>query len=159
MDLFEAITTRHMCRNFDTVRIVPEDVINKIAQAGIKAPSAGGLKDQRFMIVSEPEEKKTLAQSAPNQRFDLADASAIIVVCSDLAPVEEKYGKRGKDLYAPQNCAAAVQNMLLASTALGIGACWVGAFDEKVVKKAMELPSHWRPMVLVPVGYKLVEKK
>lgn len=78
----------------------------------------------------------------------------MIVVSSDLEIVAAKYGERGRNLYAPQNCAAAVENILLAAIALGLGACWVGAFDEETAKQILDLPNNVRPMVLIPIGYK-----
>ncbi len=153
MDVFEAIFTRHMCRNFDPEKELPEDALENLLEAGRAAPSAGGLEDQRFTVIQEAKDKKLLVPATSNQQFNLADAAVVIVISSDLKKVAEKYGKRGRSLYAAQDCAAASENILLGATALGLGACWVGAFDEEIVKKNLKLPDSWRPMVLVPIGY------
>ena len=62
------------------------------------------------------------------------------------------YGERGETLFVIQDTAAATQNLLLAATALGLGACWVGLFDEQMVKEGLELPRQVRPVALVPIG-------
>jgi nitroreductase len=62
------------------------------------------------------------------------------------------YGQRGK-LYAEQDATAAVENILLAVTALGLGAVWVGAFDEELVSEILELPRHVRPIAMIPIGF------
>jgi SagB-type dehydrogenase family enzyme len=152
MDLFEAIKKRHMCRSLDPDKKVPDDLINKLIDAGKRAPSAGGLKDQRFTIVKDQKTKDKLMAAALGQE-QVGDASAVIVVSSEIDLVTKKYKERGRDLYAAQNCAAATENILLAATALGLNACWVGAFDEKPVKEILDLPENYRPMVMIPVGH------
>ena len=127
-------------------------LIDKLIDAGKKSPSAGGLKDQRFTVVKDEEAKHQLMETSRGQR-QVGEASVIIVVSSDVDVVSGKYGDRGRDLYAAQDCAAATENILLAATALGLGACWVGAFDENEVRKILNLPENHRPMVMIPVGY------
>ena len=156
MDLFEAIKKRHACRSYDPSKSVNEEDLEKIIEAGKMAPSAGGLADQRFTVVMDLDVKKRInEEAASNQRYNLFDAAAIIVVSSDVSVVEGKYEKRGVELYAAQNVAAAVENILLAATALGLGSCWVGSFDEDKVKEILELEDAWRPMTMVPIGYAL----
>jgi nitroreductase len=152
MDLFEAIEKRHMCRSLDPDKEVPDDLIGKLVDAGKRAPSAGGLKDQRFTVVKDKETKNKLMSAALDQE-QVGDASAVIIVSSEINLVMGKYGERGRDLYSAQNCAAAAENILLAVTALGLSACWVGAFDENPVKEILGLPKNYRPMVMIPVGY------
>ena len=77
----------------------------------------------------------------------------MIVVAADPQRSARTYGTRGAELYSIQDTAAAVQNMLLAVVALGLGACWVGAFDEKAAARVLELPAHLRPVAMIPIGY------
>ena len=77
------------------------------------------------------------------------------MVCADLNLYKKK-SKRwqglGPSLFCIQDIAAATENILLTVTALGLGACWVGAFREEKAKKALNLPNSLKPMVLIPVG-------
>ena len=155
MDLFEAIKTRHMCRTFDTTKSVPEELVNQLIQAGKCAPSAGGLRDQHFYQMYEQDDKDLLRATAMDQEH-VAEASHVIVIASDFQVVKKQYGRRGVELYAAQDCAAAAENILLAATALGLGACWIGAFEETEVQRILKLPKHIVPMVMIPVGYKKI---
>ncbi len=155
MDLFTAIITRHVCRNFDLNKTVDDKLLDKLIKAGKTVPSAGGLKDQRFTIIKDPKQKKIIKDATYHQRFDITEASAIIVISSDIEVVEAKYGDRGKNLYAAQDVAISGQNILLAATALGLNTGWVGSFDEAKIKHGLKLPPNYRPMTLIPVGYEL----
>jgi nitroreductase len=63
------------------------------------------------------------------------------------------YGDRGEKLYCIQDSAAAVEHVLLLAVDNGLGACWVGAFDENEVSKILNLPLHVRPVAIIPIGY------
>jgi nitroreductase len=77
----------------------------------------------------------------------------VIVVCADENRSSTRYGKRGEMLYCIQDTAAATQNILLTAYSLGLGACWVGAFNEDEAKKALKTPKGTRPVAIIPVGY------
>jgi nitroreductase len=63
------------------------------------------------------------------------------------------YGYRGKTLYCIQDTAAATQNILLTAYSLGLGTCWIGAFNEDEAKRALNAPEGIRPVAIIPVGY------
>ncbi|MEM5834969.1 MAG: nitroreductase family protein [Candidatus Aenigmatarchaeota archaeon] len=150
METLECIKTRRSVRKFKKKEIEKEKLM-KILEAAIYAPSSGNLQNWEFIIVRDEENKKLIAKAALNQNF-IADASIIIIACSN----DDKvifYGKRGKDLYAIENVSAAIQNILLAANDLGIGSCWVGAFDEKEIKKILKIPENVRPIAIIPLGY------
>ncbi len=62
------------------------------------------------------------------------------------------YGSRGMNLYAIQDTAAATENMLLAFHAMGFATCWVGAFNERLLREILQLPKDIRPVAVVTVG-------
>lgn len=152
MDVFEAMEKRHSVRSFDAAREVPDELVSRLLGCACLAPSAGNVQPWRFFVVREARLKEGLAAAALGQGF-VARAPVVIVVCADLEPHAASYGRRGVELYSIQDTAAAVENMLLAATALGMGACWVGAFREEEVARLLGLPKHLRPLALVPVGY------
>lgn len=135
-----------------TGREVPEDLVNQILAAAVQAPSAGNLQSWEFVVVRDRARKEGLVRAALDQEF-LAQASVNIAVCANRARSAERYGVRGADLYCIQDCAAATQNIMLAATALGLGTCWVGAFDEDKVSEVLMLPPNIRPLALIPIGY------
>lgn len=76
-----------------------------------------------------------------------------IAVCANEKRSAEVYGSRGKNLYCILDAAAAVQNILLAVHALGLGACWVGAYSDEEVAQALDLPKYVKPIAIIPIGY------
>jgi nitroreductase len=150
-DLFEVIKKRRSERHFKPDP-VPDETVMRIMECGLRAPSAGNMQPWQFIIVKNPELKADLAEAAFGQKF-VQDAPVVIVVLADPGRSVGRYGKRGTDLYCIQDTAAAVQNMLLAVVAFGLGACWVGAFDEEAASRVLELPGHLRPVAMIPIGY------
>ncbi|WP_287154565.1 nitroreductase family protein [Candidatus Solincola tengchongensis] len=152
MDVFEAMEKRHSVRSFDAARGVPDELVARLLRCACLAPTAGNVQPWRFVVVRDGRIKEGLAAAALGQGF-VARAPVVIVVCADLESHAASYGRRGVELYSIQDTAAAVENMLLAATALGLGACWVGAFREEEVASLLGLPERLRPLALIPVGY------
>jgi len=157
MDLWTTIDARHSVRRFDPSE-VGSATVKKILEAAIRAPSAGNQQPWHFYVVRSKEIKLGLAQAAYGQGF-VAQAPVVIVVCADPERSATRYGTRGRELYCLQDTAAATEHVLLAATALGLGACWVGAFDEKAAARALQLPSHLRPVAMVPIGHPVAERR
>jgi nitroreductase len=151
MDFFEAVTNRRSIRTYKNQPLTP-DLLNKVLDAGIAAPSAGNAQPWAFVVAEQENTRQALAKAAYGQK-SLTEAFAVIVVCADEKAAEDAYGPRGKTLYCYQDTAAAVENMLLAACALGLGTCWVGAFREEEVRKVIRCPEHIRPVAMVPLGY------
>jgi len=152
MDFWEVIERRYSLRDFDRSRDVAPENVEKILRAAIRAPSAGNMQPWFFMVVREERKKEALARAALDQSF-IAQAPVVVVVCADPDRSAMRYGGRGTHLYCLQDTAAATENLLLAAVALGLGGCWVGAFHEEEAARALDLPSHLRPVAIVPLGY------
>jgi nitroreductase len=151
LDVLEAIKTRRSVRNF-TSQPVSDKEIRKLLDAATRAPTAGNIQPWEFIVVRKPEIKHGLSQAALDQKF-IEQAPVVIVVCADPAKSALRYGSRGINLYCLQDTAAATQNILLAAHALGLGACWVGAFKEEMARKVLKIPEPVRPVAIIPVGH------
>jgi nitroreductase len=151
MDILSVIKGRRSVRDFLTKEI-PEELINELVEALIWAPSAGNLQARRFIFVKNPEIKKKLARAALGQSF-IAEAPLVLVGCADLERIARRYGSRGMNLYVIQDVSASIMQLMLFAHEKGLGTVWVGAFDEKAVSDILRLPSHLRPVAIVPVGY------
>ncbi len=151
MELWEAIKKRRSIRSFQD-RDVEEEKILKMIEAATWAPSAGNVQPWEFVVVRNPEIRKKLAEAAYNQRF-IEKAPVDIVVVADERRSAYAYGDRGRTLYCIQDTAAAIQNMLLVATEMGLGTCWVGAFNEQAVKELLGIPFGCRPVAIIAVGY------
>lgn len=150
MDVKEAIKARRSIRRFKKDPI-PEDLLREVLEAATWAPSAGNVQPWQFYVITQAEKRKGLSK-AGRQGF-LGEAPVIIVVCALLERAARYYGERGKSLYCLQDSAAAIQNLLLRATSLGLSTCWVGAFSETQVKEILGLPPEARPVALIPLGY------
>ncbi len=150
MNTLECIKTRRSIRKYNPTPI-GEDVMFRIMEAAIHAPSSRNAQNWEFIIVRNETTKKKLAE-ASYQKELVENAPVVIVVCSDNNKLSQ-YGERGRNLFSIQNTAAAAQNLMLAAWELGIGSCWIGGFDETEVANAVILPSHVRPMMIITLGY------
>jgi len=151
VDLFEAIQERRSVRAF-TPEAVPDEVVDTIVDAARWAPSAGNCQARDFIVVKDPRMKKALSEAALDQSF-IEAASVTIVVCANDRRSAHRYGRRGRYLYCLLDAAAAAQNLLLAVHALGLGACWIGAFNDSRVEEALNLPTWLKPVAIIPIGY------
>ncbi len=151
------IKTRRSIRSFNSNEI-DDEKIEKLLEAAKWAPSAGNLQARDVILVKESETKHELVDASFGQRF-IEDAYMIIVVCANTAKSESGYGHRGAYLYCIQDATTSIQNILLMASALGLGSCWIGAFDEEKVREILNIPAEVRPIALIPVGYSDTEPK
>lgn len=151
METQECIESRRSCRLYLDIPVEFEKIGN-ILNAGRLAPSAGNLQDWRFVLVTEEGLRKQLAEASMKQ-FWMEKAPVHIVVVSTPESDERMYGKRGKELYTIQNCAAAATSMLISAHDQGLGSCWVGAFEEGMVRRALQMPDSVKPTAILTIGY------
>ena len=154
MDVFEAIKERRSIRSF-TDENVSEENVKQLIEAARWAPSAGNTQPLELVVVRNVEVKRKLTAAALNQAL-IQKASVVLVVCADLARSKMGYGSRGEKLYSIQDTAAATENILLAAPEMGLVTCWIGAFNEKEVAKAINAPKNTKPVAIIPVGYPAV---
>lgn len=151
MDVFEAIHNRRSIRKFLDIP-VPWDNVVQMLLSGIDAPSPGNLHNYKIVVVRDEETIKKLAEAAL-QQYWIETAKVILVVCDEPDKIERHYGERGKKIYSIQGCAAMMENMILSAHALGLASCWVGAFEDEMVRRVLNIPENNRIMALLPVGY------
>lgn len=149
--MLDIIKGRRSIRNF-TRQKLDEQQINLLLEAARWAPSAGNVQPWHFYVVQDDSLKSALSEAALFQEF-IAQAPVVIVVAANLKESRASYGGRGEQLYCIQDTAAAIQNILLMAHSLGLGSCWVGAFNESAVAKTLKLDSHLRPVAIIPLGY------
>jgi nitroreductase len=149
MDLFDAIASRYCYRGEFTEAIVPREDLEKIVAAGIHAPSACNEQVTTFVIVDD---KTLLRQIAEIVDKPVCHSAKAMIACvADPRPVFSGLSFAGED------CAAAVENMLLAMTALGYASVWLdGALrsENRVARmgQLLGVPRDKAIRVLLPVG-------
>lgn len=151
MEVYDCIKQRRSIRKYKDIPVAFDDVW-KIIDAGRMAPSSGNLQGWKFIVITDAGKRQKIADACLQQTW-MIQAPIFIVIVSEVARVERYYGLRGERLYSCQNCAAAAENMMLMATNLGLGSCWVGAFDEDKVKDMLNIPTGSRPQIIITIGY------
>ncbi len=176
--LQQLLQTRRSIRRY-TADLVPTEVVERLLTAAIWAPSAHNRQPWRFATVTTAEAKARLARAMGERlRADrladgdpadaveadagrslarIAGAPVVIVVCLTLADMDyypDPRRSQAEYLMAVQSVAMAVQNLLLAAHAEGLGACWMCAplFCGEAVRESLDLPGDWQPQALVTLG-------
>ena len=150
-DILDVIKERRSIKHYYP-KFVSWNLLSKVLDAGRHAPSCGNVQNWKFIVIVQPDQKREIAEAA-HEQYEIALAGALVVVCAEPDKAERYYGLRGHRLYTTQNCAAAVQNMLLEAHYLGLGSTWIGAFDEEAVKSICGIPEEIRPQAIVAIGY------
>jgi len=148
--VLEIIKKRRSIREFQKKEI-PEEVIDKLIEALIWAPSAGNLQSRKFYFIFNQKIKERLVEEAFVQSF-IIEAPLVVIGCQD-EEIAKRYGERGKNLYSICDVAVSIQNLMLLVYEQGLGSVWIGRFDEKIVLRILNLPKNLRPIVILPVGY------
>ncbi len=151
MDLSEAILNRRSIRKYKDKEI-DDELVTKIIEAGVWAPSAGNLQSWEVIVVRDHQIKVQLAVACYIREF-IAEAPVVLIICAYKRKSGATYGERGRELYCIQDAACAAQNMLLMIHDLGLGACWNGSFDEDSVSTLLGIPEGIRPVAIITVGY------
>ena len=152
MDFEDVIGKRKMVRKYKQNRPLSDKIITKLIRNAHRAPSAGHTQVQEFIIVKDPLIKKKLRIAAVDQEY-VEDAPLLIIVCSNTSRSVGRYGIRGREFYSIIDGAFASMLVLLTAVNEGIGACFVGAFDDTKVSKILEIPNQVRPIGIICVGY------
>lgn len=151
METIEAISLRRSVRRYLDVPVEFEKV-GSILNAARLAPSAGNVQDCRFILVTKEDIRKKIAEACLKQYW-MQDAPLHIVVVSHPQKVASFYGEKGEKVYCLQGSGAAVENILIAAADQGLGSCWVGAFEEGMLRKALKIPADALPQAVITIGY------
>ena len=159
MDLFDAIQKRHSYRgDFDDSVIQRKDLL-KTVQAGMDAPSGKNAQTTRFVIIDDPALLKQITQMHPgNKAFQQAKAMIACIIDKNPEAIYEGFE------FQVEDCAAAVENMLLAITALGYASVWIDGWlrvdnhNEKI-GQLLGVPDSKIVRILLPIGVPTEEYK
>lgn len=149
MNFFELIKKRYSVRGYKNIP-VEDDKIMQILEAGRLAPSAANAQPVHFIVIKEKESLEKIYSAY--DRDWIQTAPVIIAICGD-----EKNAWKHKDgtSYVNVDVAIAIDHITLAATDLGLGTCWVGAFDKVKAAEILQTPIGIHPLFLLPVGYPL----
>jgi nitroreductase len=147
MEVMEAIRTRRSVRSYLN-KPVEDETLNRVLEAARLAPSANNRQEGRYVAVRDQETRHLLSIAAEGQGF-VAEAPAVIACC---AAESSHVMSCGQPAYTV-DLSIAVDHMTLAATSLGLGTCWIGAFDEDRVREILGIPASVRVVALMALGY------
>jgi coenzyme F420-0:L-glutamate ligase/coenzyme F420-1:gamma-L-glutamate ligase len=167
-------------------RPVPREVLEAILTAAIWAPSAHNRQPWRFAVITAPDvqaalaaamgmrlradleadnvSQEMIAQNVSRSFSRIGGAPVLVLACMSMTDMDKYPDNRraaAERLMAAQSTALAVQNLLLAAHAEGLGACWLCAplFCPDAVTTQLDLPADWEPQALITMGYPAEQKQ
>jgi len=149
VDTRKVIRTRRTVRRYKK-KDVPMREIFEILDCARWAPTCKNAQTWDFIIIKSEEKIRKIAEIAGQEW--IAGAPVVVVVCSNLDKARSVIGEEG-ELQAILECAAAVQNMLLAARDLGIGSAFVANFDREKMRELIKAPGDIFPVAVVTLGY------
>jgi len=147
MEFYEVIRKRKSVRRYEK-RPVEEEKVRRVLEAARLAPSAANRQPWRFFVVNTEKIKEEFPDEYNRNWF----WHAPLVICACGLPGQAWKRPDGKS-YLDVDVAIAMEHLVLAATAEGLGTCWIGAFNPSVIKKILALPDELEPIALTPLGY------
>lgn len=152
MNFFEVVSSRHSYRGRYLDQPVPRQDLLKIVDAGVKAPSGKNAQTTRFVIVDDPGILEEIIKLYPSSKA-VQSAKALIFAIVDKEPekILEKFD------FQVEDCAAAVENMLLAVTAMGYASVWIDGWlrlenRAEIIGELLQLPPEKQLRIMLPIG-------
>ena len=147
MDFLDLISRRYSVRAYQSKPVEKEKLV-KILEAAVIAPTAANRQPFRMIVIPTGGREAALKRIYPRDWF--AQAPLVICACGVEAEAWRRRDGRG---YVDIDVTIAMDHLILAAHALGLGTCWVGAFDPAAAREVLGLEPGLEPLVFTPLGY------
>jgi len=147
MSVYETIKNRGSIRRYKPQPISQKE-LETVLDAARLAQSAANRQPWQFVVVTDTAVKKALVSVAGHQRF-VGEAAAVIVCLADPAASAPVGPFEGFLI----DLAIAIENMVLTAWELGVGSCWIGAYDEEEARRSLGIPDNLRVVSMLTLGY------
>ena len=147
MDFYEVVRQRRSVRAYRTDP-VEEEKLERVLEAARLAPSAANRQPLQFYVVRDKGLRARMLEAYSQQWF----VDAPVIICACARPAEAWQRVDGKN-YADVDVTIAMDHLILAATAEGLGTCWIGAFKPERLRELLELPPDLEPLAMTPLGY------
>ncbi len=150
--VLNAIATRTSIRSF-TDQEVSDEIIEKLLRAGMAAPSGMNMQPWEFIVIKDRAVLDNLADRLPYAKM-LYQAPLAFVVCARTSTAMPD-GRVWENPYWAYDTSAAIENILIAAHAMGLGAVWTDGMNEKapIVREVLGIPESVYPIGVIPIGY------
>ncbi len=143
----ELISKRYSVRSYKP-DLVEGDKLALVLEAARLAPSASNRQPYQLIVVKTAGREKELKRIYSGNFF----TEAPLVICACALPSQAWSRKDGTD-YSQVDIAIAMDHLILAAAELGLGTCWIAAFDPDAAREVLSLPAEAVPVVFTPLGY------
>ena len=147
MDFSALIKSRYSVRAYRTDPVEKEK-LDQVLEAARLAPTAANRQPFRIIVATTEGRQEEMRRMYDRDWF--VQAPTLICVC---AVKSEAWVSKEKRNYVYVDVAIVMDHIILAATDLGLGTCWVGAFDKDVAREAFGLPDDFEPVLMTPLGY------
>jgi nitroreductase len=147
MDLFETIESRYSVRGYKPDP-VSDETLHRVLQAARQAPTAANRQPFRILVIHTEGREEELRRVYGRPWF--TDAPLVLAV---VAVPGEAWRRSDDKPYDEVDATIAMDHLVLAATALGLGTCWIAAFDPAAARDVLGLPDDVEPVAFTPLGY------
>ena len=147
MEFSELIKRRYSVRAYKSTP-VEDDKLQQVLEAARLAPTAANNQPFQLIVIHTAERKAELQRIYHRKWF--LQAPIVIGIC---AVPGQAWMRRDAKSYADVDATIAMDHLILAATDLGLGTCWIGAFDPKAAREVLGLPDNVEPIAFTPLGY------
>ena len=146
MTVMEAIAQRTSVRSY-LPKPVEKEKLDRILEAGRLAPSANNTQSWKFVVVTDEKRRAQMVEACTGQKF-VGEAPVVLVVCANQKKIM-RCGMPARTI----DCSIALSFMILEAAELGLGTCWLGAFQEDEVRRILNVPEDYDIVAVTPLGY------
>ena len=151
MEFYDVIKQRRSVRAYRSTP-VEDEKLERVLDAARLAPTAANRQPIQFYVVRKKDVRRRLIQAYAQQWF----ADAPVIVCACACPSKAWSRMDGRN-YADVDATIAMDHLILAATAEGLGTCWIGAFNPERLREVLGIPTELDPVALTPLGYPAAE--
>ena len=147
MDVFEAISSRYSVRGYKPDP-VSDEALQQVLEAARQAPTAANRQPFRIVVIHTKGREEELSRVYGRTWF--LQAPLVLAV---IAVPGEAWRRSDDKPYDEVDATIAMDHMVLAATALGLGTCWIANFDASAAREMLKLEAGWEPVAFTPIGY------
>jgi nitroreductase len=147
MEFKELARVRYSCRGYRRDPI-EEEKLALVLEAARLAPTAKNLQAFKLYVMPTAGREESLRRLYPKEWF--REAPLVIGIAGDPGSNWVRHDGRN---YVDVDCAIVMDHLILQAADLGLGTCWIGAFDPAVARELLDIPSDWEPIAFTPLGY------
>ena len=147
MEFFELIKNRYSVRAYKPDP-VEQEKLTAVLEAARLAPTASNRQPFMLFVIPTEGRQEELRRIYNKEWF----VQAPLIICACGLPGEVWKGEHGRD-YLGVDVAIAMDHLILAAANLGLGTCWIGAFDAGAAREILDVPETAMPLIFTPLGY------